>query len=87
MPSFECNNEIKVDVDDFLYACDKSEIQEIINCLRDDGHIIEEEIITGLNRNNIFDDELNGYLKKISTNRLKLTNEDISILKKLTDKF
>ncbi len=39
MPDFDYDGWVSVDVDDFLSACDKHEIDEIIDALEEDGHI------------------------------------------------
>jgi len=39
MPDFDYDGWVSVDVDDFLSACDRHEIQEIIDALEEDGHI------------------------------------------------
>ena len=44
MPDFDYDGDINVDVDDFLSACDREDIDEIINALVEDGHIKPSQI-------------------------------------------
>lgn len=46
MPDFDYDGWVSVDVDDFLSACDKYEIEEIIDALEEDGHIKPSQRIT-----------------------------------------
>lgn len=39
MPDFDYDGWVSVDIDDFLSACDKHEIEEIIDALEEDGYI------------------------------------------------
>lgn len=39
MPDFDYDGWVSVDIDDFLSACDRHEINEIIDALVEDGHI------------------------------------------------
>ena len=43
MPTFY-GEDIDVDVDEFLSACDSGEIKELINSLIDDGHISKSQV-------------------------------------------
>lgn len=39
MPYFNYDGSVDIDVDDFLSACNRFEIEEIIDALEDDGYI------------------------------------------------
>lgn len=45
MPYFDYDGDINVDVDDFLSACDRREIEEIIDALVEDCYIKPSQII------------------------------------------
>jgi len=78
MPYFETTpDEIEVDVDDFLSACSSSEIKELVQALKDDGHLDEGEL------NNDFDIAL----RKLAGNSWRLTKEDEEIILKIANKI
>ena len=78
MPYFETNpDEIEVDVDDFLSACSNSEIKELVQALKDDGHLDEGE------DNNDFDIAL----RKLAGNSWRLTKEDEETILKIASKI
>jgi hypothetical protein len=78
MPYFETNpDEIEVDVDDFLSACSDSEIKELVQALKDDGHLDEGE------DNNEFDIAL----RKLAGNGWRLTKEDEETILRIANKI
>jgi replication initiation and membrane attachment protein DnaB len=78
MPYFETNpDEIEVDVDDFLSACSDSEIKELVQALKDDGHLDEGE------DNNDFDIAL----RKLAGNGWRLTKEDEETILRISNKI
>ena len=78
MPYFETNpDEIEVDVDDFLSACSSSEIKELVQALKDDGHLDEGE------DNNDFDIAL----RKLAGNGWRLTKEDEETILRIANKI
>jgi hypothetical protein len=78
MPYFETNpDEIEVDVDDFLSACSSSEIKELVQALKDDGHLDEGEL------NNDFDIAI----RKLSGNSWRLSKEDEETILKIANKI
>jgi hypothetical protein len=78
MPYFETNpDEIEVDVDDFLSACSSSEIKELVQALKDDGHLDEGEI----------DNDFDIALRKLAGNSWRLTKEDEETILKIASKI
>ena len=78
MPYFETNpDEIEVDVDDFLSACSDSEIKELIQALKDDGHLDEGE----------FDNDFDIAIRKLSGNSWRLSKEDEETILKIANKI
>jgi hypothetical protein len=78
MPSFETTpNEIDVDVDDFLSACSSSEITELIQALKDDGHLDEGEL----------DNDFDIAIRKLSGNSWRLSKEDEETILKIANKI
>ena len=78
MPYFETTpDEIEVDVDDFLSACSSSEIKELVQALKDDGHLDEGE------DNNDFDIAL----RKLAGNGWRLTKEDEETILRIANKI
>jgi hypothetical protein len=86
MPTFY-GEDIDIDVDDFLSACDSGEIKELIQALVDDGHISKSA--TQKHDNNmcaaeqIYEDKLN----KLHGVWTRLSKEDEETIVKIADKF
>lgn len=78
MPYFETNpDEIEVDVDDFLSACSDSEIKELIQALKDDGHLDEGEL----------DNDFDIAIRKLAGNSWRLSKEDEETILKIANKI
>ena len=78
MPYFETNpDEIEVDVDDFLSACSDSEIKELVQALKDDGHLDEGEL----------DNDFDIALRKLAGNSWRLSKEDEETILKIANKI
>ncbi len=78
MPYFETTpDEIEVDVDDFLSACSDSEIKELIQALKDDGHLDEGED----------DNDFDIALRKLVGNSWRLSKEDEETILRITNKL
>ena len=78
MPYFETNpDEIEVDVDDFLSACSSSEIKELVQALKDDGHLDEGEL----------DNDFDIAIRKLAGNSWRLSKEDEETILKIASKI
>ena len=78
MPYFETNpDEIEVDIDDFLSACSDSEIKELVQALKDDGHLDEGEL----------DNDFDIAIRKLSGNSWRLSKEDEETILKIANKI
>lgn len=78
MPYFETNpDEIEVDVDDFLSACSDSEIKELVQALKDDGHLDEGEL----------DNDFDIAIRKLAGNSWRLSKEDEETILKIANKI
>ena len=78
MPYFETNpDEIEVDVNDFLSACSDSEIKDLVQALKDDGHLDEGEL----------DNDFDIALRKLAGNSWRLSKEDEETILKIANKI
>jgi hypothetical protein len=78
MPYFETNpDEIEVDVDDFLSACSDSEIKELVQALKDDGHLDEGEL----------DNDFDIAVRKLAGNSWRLSREDEETILRISNKI
>lgn len=76
--------DVDVDVDDFVDECSTKEIKILIECLKEQGHLSLEYSDNSMN---ILDVEWNNVIRKISgNNRLRLSNEDEDIIRKIANK-
>lgn len=84
MPDFYVDD-LDISPSDFVYACSKREINELIEILIEDGYVDNQSILTS---NRTYDDE--SYTKalvKLSESRLRLTNEEEEIIKKIASRL
>lgn len=84
MPDFRIDD-LDISPSDFVDACSKREIDELIEILVEDGYIDKQSILTS---NRTYDDE--SYTKalvKLSESRLRLNNEEEEIIKKIADRL
>ena len=82
MPDFYIDN-LDISPDDFVDACSDIEIDELVEKLLEDGYINNQSI---LKSNGTHSDEV--YTKaiiKLSESRLRLTNEEEEIIKKIAE--
>jgi hypothetical protein len=78
MPYFETNpDEIEVDFDDFLSACSDSEIKELVQALKDDGHLDEGDL----------DNDFDIAIRKLSGNSWRLSKEAEETILKIANKI
>ncbi len=68
--------EADVDIDDFLSACNKKDIEYIIESLREDGHLRNEDLLENTT-------ELDDSLLKIIDSQIQLTVEEETIIKNI----
>ena len=76
MPSIEINEFVNVDVDDFLNDCTTSEIDDVLEWLKENDHYISQS-----NTKDVDED----LIKLL--NCLSLTNEDDAIIKQIANKY
>ena len=89
MPDFSVED-VDISPDEFVYACSKKEIKELIDTLVEENHISKNDVIayrtqrSGPNSSDIiFDNNLDA----ISRNRLHLTIEEEEMINKLAERF
>jgi hypothetical protein len=84
MPDFYVDD-LDISPSDFVDACSKREIAELIEILIEDGYVDNQSI---LKTNGTYDDE--SYTKaliKLSESRRRLTNEEEEIIKKIAERL
>ena len=87
MPRFYEDVEVDIDIDvnDFLNCCNKDDINEIIQFLKEDGYIKDNFINN--DSPSLPEIEFDDIINKIHRNRLQLTNEEDELLKKIASRF
>lgn len=85
MPEFE--SYVDVDPIDFVDACSKSEIKELIDILTVDGHIKPTYYNIPNENMNIMELEWGTALDKLSNNRLVLTIDEEQTILKIASRF
>jgi len=85
MPTFE--NEIDIDVDDFISSCSKDEIKEMIEILKDEYKEEVKEEIGYIKPKTFLEELFLNNLDKIKNNYLSLSQEEIEYLEKISKRF
>jgi hypothetical protein len=87
MPTFY-TEDIDIDPDEFVSSCNSREIEELIDALVEDGHITKPGNHIPENDKNLMDEEWDEVIGKISGRaRLRLTNEEEEIIKKIANRL
>jgi hypothetical protein len=85
MPTFE--NEIDIDVDDFISSCSKDEIKEMIEILKEEYKEEVKEEIGYIKPKTFLEELFLNNLDKIKNNYLSLSQEEIEYLEKISKRF
>jgi hypothetical protein len=86
MPEFETY--VDVDVYEFVSACRKPEIKELIDALIEDGHINASSIITETSKNaTLMEIEHAETCSKLSSVYHRMTTEECDMLKTIASKY
>jgi len=85
MPTFYID-EMDIDPDDFVNACNKREIEELIKALIEDGHI-NDPYVKRKNNVSMNEESFNECLDKISTNYLQLTQEEEEVIRNIAKRL
>lgn len=88
MPTFY-SEEIDVSPDEFLSACDKEEIKEVIDTLIEEGYIRKSDVLSsdGKSTLSVSEDIFEEHLNALHGKRHMLTNEEEEIITKIASKF
>jgi hypothetical protein len=87
MPDF--STEIDIEPYEYVSACSKREIVELLESLVEGGHISRSTITTiDADRNkNLLDEEWDVITDKLNQNRLMLSNEEEELIRKISKRF
>ncbi len=85
MPKFETY--VDVDVDEFISACSKREIKELIEILIEDGHISKSSIITANTNVGVLESDFLEKMGKLQEKYYRLSQEDEKTLEDLFKKY
>lgn len=87
MPYFDYDGSIDVDVDDFLSACNRSEINDLIDALEEDGYIKPSQRILDDPKVSVPEQLFEEALDKLHGKWNQLTKEEEQIIMLLANKF
>jgi hypothetical protein len=86
MPEFE--SYVDVDVDEFVSSCSKREIQELIECLVEEGYLPKNVIGTNPTENlGTYESDFNENLDKLKEKYFLLSNEDEQVIQNIFKKY
>lgn len=86
MPEFE--SYVDVDVDEFVSSCDKREIEELIECLVDEGYLPKSVVMTNPTENlGTYESDFNENLDKLKQKYFLLSNEDEQVIQNIFKKY
>jgi hypothetical protein len=87
MPEFYVED-LDIDPSDFVSACSKREIGELIDALAEDGYIVKPINSVPAEDKNLMDEDWDVVMGKLGgRGRLRLTNEEEEIIKKIADRL
>jgi len=87
MPEFYVED-IDIDPSEFVSACSKREIGELIDALVEDGYIANPINSVPAEDKNLLDEEWDGVIGKLAgRGRLRLTNEEEDIIRKIANRL
>jgi hypothetical protein len=85
MPDFEFYNEIEVD--EFWHECSKSEKQELIDLLVEEGYVIRKTKQPDDPNRNLLDEEWDDLCNKLQSIRQRLSVDDEQTIKQIISKY
>jgi hypothetical protein len=87
MPEFYVED-LDIDPSEFVDACSKREIEELIDALTEDGYIVKPINSVPLEDKNLLDEEWDEVMSKLAgRGRLRLTNEEEEIIRKIANRL
>jgi hypothetical protein len=86
MPRFDVNEDIEVEVDDFLYECDSEDIKKLIEALIENGDL-EMKNFVDHSRMSANEQIFEEHLSSISGRWNQLTQEEEETILKIGAKF
>lgn len=84
MPSFYSDAEVDVDVNEFMDACSRREIEEVIDYLKETGHLSHLKNDSNMSLN---ESEFEDNLSAISGNYVNVTKEEEEVISKIAKRF
>jgi hypothetical protein len=72
--------QVNLDINDFLDNCDDEDIKNIIEYLREDGHLIYKDLTENIT-------EIDKFLFKIADAQIQLTTEEEIIIKNIATRL
>lgn len=84
MPEFE--SYVDVDVDEFLSACSKKEIENLIEYLIEDGYLNSRGIINKHDKS-LIEEEWDEIIDNLKDKRLSISVEDEELIRQLSKKY
>ena len=85
MPDFEFYNEIEVD--EFWHECSKSEKQELIDLLVEEGFVIRKTKQPDDPNRNLLDEEWDNLCDKLQSIRQRMSVDDEQTIKQIISKY
>lgn len=85
MPSFYVD-ELDIDVGEFIDSCSPREINELLECLVEDG-ILNRKSLVKPKQKSVLEEEWDEIIHKLSENRLQLTKEEEEIIRSIVKRF
>ena len=86
MPRFDVNEDLEIDVDDFLYECDSEDIKKLIEALIENGDL-EMKDFADRSRMSANEQIFEEHLSSISGRWNQLTQEEEETILKIGAKF
>ena len=86
MPRFDVNEDLEIDVDDFLYECDSEDIKKLIEALIENGDLEMKDFVDR-SRMSASEQTFEEHLSSISGRWNQLTQEEEETILKIGARF
>lgn len=77
--------DIDINVDEFLDKCDRDDIKELVESLREDGHLTSDNMTDS--NVSYMEEKHQSYCNHLRNSYLQMSNEDMEIVKILAKKY
>jgi hypothetical protein len=87
MPNFDVETDIDIDIEEFVDACNKREIDELIDYLVECEYLPPTMLSEVISSKTFSEKDFEEKLSKITNNRFLLSDEELELIEKIANRF